>query len=80
MSAHFAVSSGRHCNKPRRSRSPNAYGKSTKDLNSRILRGLADFTSTSRSSWFLFMTDDIDRRTFSQRIGMAAAAGALHGF
>ena len=24
------------------------------------------------------MTDDIDRRTFSQRIGMAAAAGALH--
>ena len=25
------------------------------------------------------MTDDIDRRTFSQRIGMAAAAGALHG-
>ena len=25
------------------------------------------------------MTDDIDRRTFGQRIGMAAAAGALHG-
>src|SRR6185503_15562321 len=25
------------------------------------------------------MTDDIDRRTFSQRIGMAAAAGALQG-
>jgi amidase len=25
------------------------------------------------------VTDDIDRRTFSQRIGMAAAAGALHG-
>src|SRR5215510_8374735 len=25
------------------------------------------------------MTDDIDRRTFSQRIGMAAAVGALHG-
>jgi amidase len=25
------------------------------------------------------MSDDIDRRTFSQRIGMAAAAGALHG-
>ena len=25
------------------------------------------------------MTDDIDRRTFGQRVGMAAAAGALHG-
>jgi amidase len=25
------------------------------------------------------MTDDIDRRTFSQRLGLAAAAGALHG-
>ncbi|MGH9238342.1 MAG: hypothetical protein ACRD3G_09920, partial [Vicinamibacterales bacterium] len=25
------------------------------------------------------MTDDIDRRTFAQRVGLAAAAGALQG-